>query len=111
MKTAAQYAKEAGLPSLLTAAELSGQSAQTLNNWLKNKPFVFHAVIEKAAKEFNMKFRIDYKYKENNNNAYNSAWEHNFHIVNAESEEQAISEFKESWTANSELVIKTVELV
>ena len=54
MKTAAQHAKEAGLPSLLTAAELSGQSAQTLNNWLKNKPFVFHAVIEKAAEVFKM---------------------------------------------------------
>jgi len=51
MKTAAQYAKEAGLPSLKTVAEISGESAQTLNNWLNNKPFVFFSVIEKASKE------------------------------------------------------------
>jgi len=55
MKTAAQHAKEAGLPSLKTAAEISGESAQTLNNWLNNKPFVFFSVIEKASKEFKMK--------------------------------------------------------
>lgn len=109
-KTAAQYAKSAGIPSLIAVAELSGQSVQTLNNWLNNKPFIFHAVIEKAAKEFNMKFRIDYKYKENNN-AFNSAWEHNFEIISAESEEQAKKKFKKLWTADGELVIKTVEKV
>jgi len=54
MKTAAEYAKEAGLTGLKTVAELSGESTQTLNNWLNNKPFVFHAVINKAAKEFKM---------------------------------------------------------
>lgn len=110
MKTAAQHAKKAGLPSLLTAADLSGQSVQTLNNWLKNKPFVFHAVIEKAATEFNMKFRIDYKYKENNN-AFNNAWKHNFEIISSESEGEAEEKFKKLWTADSELIIKTVEKV
>lgn len=55
MKTASEYAKEAGLPSLKTVAEISGESTQTLNNWLNNKPFIFHAVIEKTAKEYKMK--------------------------------------------------------
>ncbi len=55
MKTAAEHAKEAGLPSLKTAAEISGESTQTLNNWLNNKPYVFYAVIEKTAKDFKMK--------------------------------------------------------
>lgn len=54
MKTAAKYAKEAGLPSLKTASEISGESAQTLNNWLNNKPFVFFAVIDKTSKVFKM---------------------------------------------------------
>ncbi len=54
MKTAAQHAKEAGLPSLKVAAEISGESAQTLNNWLNNKPFVFFSVIEKTLKAFEM---------------------------------------------------------
>lgn len=110
MKTAAQHAKEAGLPSLLIAAELSGQSVQTLNNWLRNKPFVFYSVIEKAAKEFNMQFRIDYKYKENNN-ALNNSWEHNFEIITAKSKDQAEAKFIKIWTAGSELIIKTVEKV
>jgi len=110
MKTAAQHAKEAGLPSLLTAADLSGQSTQTLNNWLKNKPFIFHAVIEKAAKEFSMKFRIDYKYKENNN-AMNNQWNHNFEIIAADSEANAKSKFIKLWTADSTLEIKAVQEV
>jgi len=54
MKNASEYAKEAGLPSLKTVAEISGESAQTLNNWLNNKPFVFFSVIEKTAKVFEM---------------------------------------------------------
>ena len=54
MKTAAERAKEAGLPSLKTVAEISGESTQTLNNWLKNKPFIFYAVIEKTIKEYKM---------------------------------------------------------
>jgi len=54
LKTAAEHAKQAGLPSLLKASEISGQSVQTLNNWLKNKPFVFHAVIEKSSKVYKM---------------------------------------------------------
>lgn len=52
MKTAAQHAKEAGLPSLKIVAEISGESTQTLNNWLNNKPFVFYSVIEKSIKEY-----------------------------------------------------------
>jgi transcriptional regulator with XRE-family HTH domain len=58
MKTAAQISKEAGLSSLKIASEISGESTQTLNNWLNNKPFVFYAVIEKAAKDFKMKDQI-----------------------------------------------------
>jgi len=54
MKNASEYAKEAGLPSLKTVAEISGESAQTLNYWLNNKPFVFFSVIEKTAKVFEM---------------------------------------------------------
>ena len=54
MKTAAQHSKEAGLPSLKMAAEISGESAQTLNNWLNNKPFAFYSVIEKTAKVYKM---------------------------------------------------------
>jgi transcriptional regulator with XRE-family HTH domain len=54
MKTAAQHAKEAGLPSLKVAAEISGESTQTLNNWLNNKPFVFFSVIEKSSKVYRM---------------------------------------------------------
>lgn len=49
---AAEYCKALGLPSLKIASEISGVSSQTLNNWLSNKPFIFHAVIEKAAKEY-----------------------------------------------------------
>ena len=52
MKTASQYAKDAGLPSLKIVAEISGASTQTLNNWLSNKPFIFHAVIEKTSNEY-----------------------------------------------------------
>lgn len=59
MKTAAQHAKEAGLPSLKIAAEISGESPQTLNNWLNNKPFVFFAVIEKTTKEYKVNILPD----------------------------------------------------
>jgi len=54
MKTAAEHAKEAGLPSLKVAAEISGESAQTLNNWRNNKPFVFFSVIERSSKVHKM---------------------------------------------------------
>jgi len=61
-------------------------------------------------KEINMQFRVDYKYKDNNN-AYNRHWKHNFEIILAESEKQAEEKFKKIWTADKELVIKTVEKV
>ncbi len=54
MKTAAQYAKQAGLPNLKASSEISGESIQTLNNWLNNKPFVFHSVIQRSSKVFKM---------------------------------------------------------
>lgn len=59
MKKASQYAKDAGLPSLKVASEISGASTQTLNNWLNEKTFVFHSVIEKASKAFKMGKEIE----------------------------------------------------
>ena len=50
--TASEHAKKEGLPSLKVASKICGESTQTLNNWLKNKPFVFSAVIKKAGEEF-----------------------------------------------------------
>jgi len=57
-----------------------------------------------------MKFRIDYKYKENNN-AFLNAWQHNYHFVDGKDEKDAENEFIKNWTANSKLVIKEVERV
>ena len=50
--TASLTAKKEGLPSLKIAAEISGESAQTLNNWFNNKHFVFDAVIAKASEQY-----------------------------------------------------------
>lgn len=47
-------AKEAGLKSLLQVQQLTGQSAQTLTNWHRDKPELFKIVIlgcVKASKE------------------------------------------------------------
>lgn len=43
--TASEQAKAAGLKSLKQVAELTGQSAQTLNNWAENKPQLFKIVL------------------------------------------------------------------
>lgn len=43
--TASQQAKAAGLKSLLQVQQLTGQSAQTLINWHRDKPELFHVVV------------------------------------------------------------------
>tara|TARA_R110000824_G_scaffold119454_1_gene273542 strand:- start:332 stop:514 length:183 start_codon:yes stop_codon:yes gene_type:complete len=40
--------------------------------------------------------RIDYRYREINN-AYHNAWNSNFHIIRADSIENAIAQFKRGW--------------
>lgn len=40
--------KKFGLKSLNELSEISGESVQTLNNWYKNKPFLFDAVLNHA---------------------------------------------------------------
>jgi len=47
--TPSQQAKEAGLKNLLQVQQLTGQSAQTLTNWHKNKPELFRVVIAGCA--------------------------------------------------------------
>ena len=44
-----EIVKDFGIPRLSIASDIIGESTQTLNNWLKNKPFVFYAVVNKAA--------------------------------------------------------------
>ncbi len=41
----AEKAKAAGLKSLIQVAKMTGQSAQTLINWEKNKPELFAIVL------------------------------------------------------------------
>jgi hypothetical protein len=43
--TPSQQAKEAGLKSLLQVQQLTGQSAQTLTNWHRDKPELFKIVL------------------------------------------------------------------
>ena len=43
--TPSQQAKEAGLKNLLQVQQLTGQSAQTLINWHRDKPELFKIVI------------------------------------------------------------------
>jgi hypothetical protein len=43
--TASQKAKELGFKNLAQVQELSGQSQQTLDNWLKKKPLLFKVVL------------------------------------------------------------------
>jgi len=43
--SASKQAKQAGLKSLAEACKISGQSPQTLHNWHKRKPELFHVVI------------------------------------------------------------------
>jgi len=40
-----RQAKAAGLKNLAVVQELTGQSAQTLGNWCRNKPKLFKAVL------------------------------------------------------------------
>lgn len=40
--------KQAGLKSLAELSRISGESVQTLNNWHKNKPFRFEAMLTLA---------------------------------------------------------------
>lgn len=47
--TASQQAKAAGLKSLSQVSEMTGQSAQTLINWSKNKPELFEVVLRGCA--------------------------------------------------------------
>lgn len=41
-----RQAKALGLKNLAVVQELTGQSAQTLGNWCKNKPKLFKVVLE-----------------------------------------------------------------
>jgi hypothetical protein len=43
--TPSQQAKEAGLKNLLQVQQLTGQSAQTLTNWHRDKPDLFKIVL------------------------------------------------------------------
>lgn len=43
--TASQQAKDAGLKNLLQVQQLTGQSAQTLINWHRDKPALFQIVL------------------------------------------------------------------
>ena len=47
--TPSQQAKQAGLSGLKQVSEMTGQSAQTLINWHKNKPELFGIVISGCA--------------------------------------------------------------
>jgi len=49
--TPSQKAKTYGLRSLSQVSELTGVSLQTLGNWHKNKPALFHIVCTGAAYE------------------------------------------------------------
>ena len=51
--TPSQQAKAAGLKNLSQAAELTGQSLQTLTNWQNNKPDLFRIVLAGCASELN----------------------------------------------------------
>ncbi len=44
--TASQQAKQAGLKSLAEVTRMTGQSKETLSNWSRNKPELFHVVIQ-----------------------------------------------------------------
>ena len=46
--TASEAAKQAGLKSLKSLCEISGESPQTLNNWFNNEPRRFELVLKGA---------------------------------------------------------------
>jgi hypothetical protein len=43
--TPSQAAKQAGLKSLKQVQDMTGQSAQTLGNWFRDKPELFYIVL------------------------------------------------------------------
>jgi len=43
--TPSQQVKAAGLKSLSQVSEITGVSAQTLSNWVKDKPVLFEVVL------------------------------------------------------------------
>ena len=43
--SASTQAKATGLKSLEQVSKLTNQSVQTLNNWYRNKPALFHVVL------------------------------------------------------------------
>jgi len=49
--TASETCKKAGCKSLKEVSAVSKISTQTLNNWFKERPYVFLAVVEKVARE------------------------------------------------------------
>ena len=52
--TPSKQAKQAGLKSLLQVSELTGVSAQTLDNWAKNKPELFRVVLAGCAAQLSL---------------------------------------------------------
>ena len=58
LKSCKQYAHEAGFSSLKKMLGTIGESRQTLNNWKKNKPFVFKAVISYAKTKSKHKYKV-----------------------------------------------------
>lgn len=56
--TASEQAKAAGLKSLAQAAEISGQSVRTLNNWHKAKPKLFAIVLAGCVSELQNNNRL-----------------------------------------------------
>jgi len=55
------------------------------------------------------RYKISYQFREKNN-SYQNKWDSNYKFVTAQSKQEAVEQFKSEWTADSELVIKTVEL-
>jgi len=104
LKTAAEYAKEAGLKSLIVASEESGQSVQALNSLFKYRPFIFHAIIEKVVRDNQFEFRVDYKYRIINHVIFQ--WQYTFSIISANSLALARDKFKESCRSNKNIKIK-----
>ena len=55
----------------------------------------------------NFEFRINYKYQENSN-AYNNQWNHNYVFLRADNEQDVINAFYKLWESDSEVIIKNV---
>lgn len=73
--TPSQQAKKAGLKGLSQLCEITGQSAQTLNNWSKHKPRLFKCVLagcvsltnDNATQAYTVRFVNGRPIVENNN--------------------------------------------